>query len=410
MAATETAPAGTADLDEFRRRCRAFLEEHAVGGLPNRDDDPRGERSLAVAREFQKKLTEAGLAGLTYPKEYGGQGLTAEHERVWREEVARFPLMTMGLAVSHGMCTPVLAEFGTAEQKRRYLAKLISAEEVWCQLFSEPGAGSDVASLQARAVRDGDEWVLNGEKVWTTLAHLSDRGIILARTDPERTKHGGISMFIVDMRAPGVEVRPIYQIDGGQSFNQVFFTDVRIPADHLIPPENDGWRLATAMLMYERVAIGTGQQGGIRHTQADALIEAARRRGVIGDPVLRQELMRLYSADVCQSLVSAMTRARVKAGQTPGPGGSLGKLAGARIGAMTRTVGLAVQQMAGVAWEADDRNGDRWSRAALASFAGSIAGGTDEIQKNIIGDRVLGLPREPAVDRDVPFKDLPLGS
>jgi alkylation response protein AidB-like acyl-CoA dehydrogenase len=398
----------TTDLDAFRERCRAFLREHATGAPATADANDRGAAALAAAREFQKKLTEAGLAGLTYPVEYGGEGLTTDHERVWREESAQFPLMTAALAVSHGMCTPVLAEFGTPAQKERYLAKLISAEEVWCQMFSEPGAGSDVASLQTRAVRDGEQWVLNGQKVWTTLAHLSDRGIILARTDPDRPKHGGISMFVVDMRAPGVEVRPIHQIDGGRGFNEVFFSDVRIPADDLIPPENDGWRLATAMLMYERVAIGTGQQGGIQHELADAMIAAARRQGLLGDPVVRQELMRLYSAEVCQSLVSAVTRARAKAGQTPGPGGSLGKLAGARIAAMNRTVGLAIQGAAGVAWEPGDEHGDRWSRLALSSFALSIAGGTDEIQKNIIGDRVLGLPREPAVDRDVPFKDLPL--
>jgi alkylation response protein AidB-like acyl-CoA dehydrogenase len=398
----------TTDLDDFRARCRAFLTEHATGGLPARDEDPRGGGALEAGRRFTAALAEAGLAGLTYPVEYGGQGLTAEHDRIWREEASGFPLMTGELTISHGMCTPVLAEFGTPEQKERYLAKLISAEEVWCQMFSEPSAGSDVAALQTRAVRDGEEFVLNGQKVWTTLAHLCDRGIILARTDPTRPKHGGISMFIVDMKAPGVEIRPIHQIDGGQHFNEIFFTDVRIPASNLIPPENDGWRLATAMLMYERVAIGTGQQQGIRHERADDLIRAAERRGALGDPTVRQDLMRLYTAEVCASLVAAQTRARSKAGQAPGPGGSLGKLAGANIASMMRTVALRIQGPAAVAW-LDDR-GDRWARAALSSFASGIAGGTNEIQKNIIGDRVLGLPREPAVDKDVAFRDLKLSS
>ena len=410
MTTTDTATDRATDLDAFRARCRAFLTEHATGDVPSRDADPRGAGSLAVGKAFQAKLAEAGLAGLTYPVEYGGQGLTAEHERIWREEAARFPLMTSQLTISQGMCLPVVAEFGTPEQKEQYLAKLISAEEVWCQMFSEPGAGSDVASLQSRAVRDGDEWVLNGQKVWTTLAHLCDRGIIIARTDPDRPKHGGISMFIVDMRAPGIEIRPINQIDGGQHFNEIFFTDVRIPAGNLIPPENDGWRLATAMLMYERVAIGTGQQSGIRHEQADQLIKAARKRGVLGDPTVRQDLMKLYTAEVCQSLVSATTRARLKAGQAPGPGGSLGKLAGANIAAMLRSLALRIQGPEGVAWSRDEPGGDRWSRAALSSFASGIAGGTNEIQKNIIGDRVLGLPREPAVDRDVAFKDLRVSS
>jgi alkylation response protein AidB-like acyl-CoA dehydrogenase len=404
--ATTTAP----DLEEFRRRCRDFLAEHATGDLPAREHDPRGEGSLAVGRAFQQKLAEAGLAGLTYPREYGGQGLGPEYEKVWREEAAKHPLMTSQLTISQGMCLPVLAEFGTHEQKAKYLARVISAEEVWCQMFSEPGAGSDVASLQTRAVRDGDEWILNGQKVWTTLAHACERGIIIARTDPDRPKHAGISMFIIDLDAPGVEIRPIHQIDGGKHFNEIFFTDVRIPAENLIPPENDGWRLSTAMLMYERVAIGTGQQAGVRHEQADALINAARRRGVLDDPVIRQELMRIYSAEVCASLVALTTRARLKAGQTPGPGGSLGKLAGANIAAMLRQVALRIQGPGGAAWSPDDDGGDRWARAALSSFASGIAGGTNEIQKNIIGDRVLGLPREPAVDRGVPFKELRLSS
>jgi alkylation response protein AidB-like acyl-CoA dehydrogenase len=183
---------------------------------------------------------------------------------------------------------------------------------------------------------------------------------------------------------------------------------VRVPADHLIPPENDGWRLAPAMLMYERVAIGTGQQGGILHELADTMIQAARRRGVIDDPVIRQDLMRLYTAEVCQSLISAETSTRVKAGRAPGPGGSLGKLAFARVAAMSRGVGLEVQGAGGIAWETGDEHGDRWAGLALKSFAASVAGGTNEIQKNIIGERVLGLPREPSVDRDVPFKDLTL--
>lgn len=407
---TDTLPSDTdTDLDAFRARCRAFLEQHATGRPPRSTED-RGAVALALAKAFQAEVAAAGLAGLTYPVEYGGQGLSKEHDRIWREEASQYPLMTGELTISHGMCTPVLAEFGTEEQKRRYLARLISAEEVWCQMFSEPGAGSDVASLQTRAVRDGDEWILNGQKVWTTLAHLSDRGIILARTDPTVPKHAGISMFIVDMHAPGVEVRPIHQIDGGKHFNEVFLTDVRVPADHLIPPEGDGWRLATAMLMYERVAIGTGQQGGIRHETADALIGEARRHGRLDDPLVRQDIMRIYSAEVCKSLVSALTRSRVKAGQAPGPGGSLGKLADAQIARMTREVAMRIGGPGSAAWRAEDPHGDRWAKTTLTSFASSIAGGTDEIQRNIIGDRVLGLPREPAVDRDVPFQDLRLSS
>ena len=258
-----------ADLDDFRQRCRTFLAEHATGVNVAEGDDPRAEHALAAAKQFQGALVEAGLAGLTYPKEYGGQGLTAAHERVWREEAGTFPVMTRQLSISHGMALPMLNEYGSDEQRSTYQAKVIGAEEVWCQMFSEPGAGSDVASLQSRAVLDGDEWILNGQKVWTTLAHVCERGLIIARTDLDQPKHRGISMFILDMSAPGVEIRPIHQIDGGMRFNEVFFTDVRIPADHRIGPLNEGWRLATAMLMYERVAIGGGQALGISHGRAD---------------------------------------------------------------------------------------------------------------------------------------------
>ncbi len=233
------------EAERFRQRCREFLHEHATG-ISYEGPDPRGDRSLAAAKRFQKALAEAGLAGLTYPTEYGGQGLAKAHERIWREEYARFPDMTFQLTISHGMCLPVLNDFGTHEQKLRFMPKNITAEELWCQMFSEPGAGSDVASLQTKAVRDGDEWVINGQKVWTTLAHQCDYGILIARTNPDVPKHAGISMFIVDMRAPGVEIRPIHQIDGGTHFNEIFFTDVRIPADWLLGELNNGWNQASA--------------------------------------------------------------------------------------------------------------------------------------------------------------------
>ncbi|MFT7646183.1 MAG: alkylation response protein AidB-like acyl-CoA dehydrogenase [Candidatus Poriferisodalaceae bacterium] len=216
-------------------------------------------------------------------------------------------------------------------------------------------------------------------------------------------------MFTVDMKAPGVEIRPIHQIDGGSRFNQIFFTDVPIPADHLIPQQNDGWRLATAMLMYERVAIGTHQAQGVQHQRADALMRAARRQDKSADLRVRQDLMQLYTAEVCQSLVSMVTRARSQAGQTPGPGGSLGKLAGSNIAQQYRDLSMSIQGASGVAWEPGS-NGGRWATEALATQAARIAGGTDEIQKNIIGDRVLGIPREPAIDKGVAFRDLKLSS
>ena len=396
------------EANAFRARCKEFLDANATG-IAVDGPDPRDEQSMAQTKVYQGKVAEAGLAGLIYPSEYGGAGLTKAHDRIWREESAHYPDMTSQLTISHGMCLPMVSEYGTHEQKSAYLADMIAARTVWCQMFSEPGAGSDVASLQTRAELDGDEWIINGQKVWTTLAHVCDYGILIARTDPEQPKHAGISMFIVDMRDPAVEIRPIHQIDGGKHFNEVFFTDLRVPKDNLLGDLNNGWRMATAMLMYERVAIGTGTTSGISRPFSRRLIAHAQKTGRISDPVLRQELMKLYSEETAKSLVSMRTRAELKAGKTPGPGGSLGKLHGGRIMRHMRTLASDVGGIETVAHPDGEPSGE-WTRYLLGSFSANIAGGTDEIQKNIIGDRVLGLPREPAVDKGVPFRELKVGT
>lgn len=383
---------------EFEARCRAFLAEHSSSG----------HRDLTTAKRFQQALAEEGLAGLPYPTEFGGAGLTLEHERIYRSIAQQYPAMTSELVISHGMCLPILQQFGTDEQKRRFMADNIAARTVWCQMFSEPGAGSDVASLQTRAERDGDEWVLNGQKVWTTLAHASDYGIIIARTDPEQPKHAGISMFVVDMRAPGMEIRPIHQIDGGRHFNEVFLNDVRIPADWLIGELNNGWRQATAMLMYERVAIGSMGSGAISQPLYHTLLAAARAAGRIDEPVVRDQLMQLYAMETTKSLVAMRNRAELQAGKAPGPGGSLGKLASSVTYWRFRAIALAIAGPSSVAW--DTPEAAALQQQVLGSFQAGIAGGTDEIQRNIIGDRVLGLPRDVSVDTNLPFKDLRVGT
>jgi alkylation response protein AidB-like acyl-CoA dehydrogenase len=299
-------------------------------------------------------------------------------------------------------------EYGTHEQKAAYLSDNIAARTVWCQMFSEPGAGSDVASLQTKAERDGDTWVINGQKVWTTLAHLSDYGVIVARTNPEVAKHAGISMFIVPMDTPGVEIRPIHQIDGGEHFNEVFFTDVSIPLENLLGELNNGWNMATAMLMYERVAIGTGTTSGISTSRSDQLIEVAQKNGKITDPVIRQMLMKLREMETTASLVRMRTRAELQAGKTPGPGGSLTKLIATNIGNLYRDLSLEIVGVESMAW--GDAAGATWQRLALTGLQMGIAGGTNEIQRNIIGDRVLGLPRDISVDKGIPFKDLKVGT
>ena len=399
-------PTTTSELDEFRDRCAAFLAEHAVGMSVTDVEDPRGEQILAEAKVFQAAAADAGFAGIVYPADYGGQGLTPEHERIWREESAKHPVMTASFVISQGMCLPMLDEYGTEALREQYQAKLIRGEEVWCQMFSEPGAGSDVASLQSRAELDGEEWILNGQKVWTTLAHVCDRGIVIARTDPDQPKHRGISMFIVDMRAPGVEIRPIHQIDGGQRFNEVFFTDVRIPADHQIGPLNEGWRLATAMLMHERVAIGSSSIGGMQRPATEQLIAAATANGLTGDRRIRQEIAAMYARETAQSAMALRSKADTEAGKTPGPAGSLGKLMRAEI---SRTMRELLGRFHGPSTIAGDGVAGP-GKATLGTFASSIAGGTDEIQRNIIGERVLGLPREPSVDKDLPFRDLKVGT
>jgi alkylation response protein AidB-like acyl-CoA dehydrogenase len=398
--ATETTP-GTLSPDEaaaFRDRCRAFLAEHAK---------PGARRDLGAAKEFQGALAEAGLAGLAYAEEYGGAGLTLEHERIYRQVAQEFPQMAGELVISHGMCLPVLNEFGTEEQKRTYLPDNIAGRTVWCQMFSEPGAGSDVASLQTKAERDGDEWIINGQKVWTTLAHESDYGVMIARTDPEQPKHAGISMFIVPLRdTPGVEIRPIHQIDGGRHFNEVFFTDLRVPTENLIGEYNNGWRQATAMLMYERVAIGSMGAGSISQPNYDMLLAAAKRAGRTDDPVVRDQLMKIYAMETTKALIAIRVRAELKAGKSPGPGGSLGKLAGSVIQWRVREIAMEIAGAGSQAWDPADAKAGELQNHVVGSFSSSIAGGTDEIQRNIIGDRVLGLPRDISVDTNVPFKDL----
>ena len=294
-----------ADSEAFADQVRTFLAANTTVG--------KG-RNINAARDFQGRLAGAGLAGIPYPSEYGGAGLTLEHEKVFRQVAQEFPMMTGELVISHGMCLPVLNEFGTDEQKRKYMPDNIAARTIWCQMFSEPGAGSDVASLQMRAERDGDEWILNGQKVWTTLAHVSDYGIVIARTDPDQPKHAGISMFIVDLRTDGVEIRPIHQIDGGSHFNEVFFTDVRVPAADLLGEMNNGWRQATAMLMYERVAIGSIGAGKVAQPMYDMLVKWARQSGVIDDAVVRDELMQMYIMESTKSMVAMRSRAEMKAG------------------------------------------------------------------------------------------------
>ena len=319
-------------------------------------------------------------------------------QMIFGQEEARFNVPNAVYVIGLGMIAPTLRACGTAEQQQRYLTKLLRGEEIWSQLFSEPGAGSDVASLATSAVRDGDEWILNGQKVWTSGAQYSDFGEIICRTNPEAEKHKGITAFIVDMKTPGITIKPLKQMNGGASFNEVFFDDVRVPHENVLGDVNEGWTVAITTLMNERVAIGAG--GGTRGTVQD-VIDLARQRGMNTDARVRQQLADLYTKTRIQRFLSMRTLTAASKGKMPGPEGSVGKLFGARI---TTQLGELAVSLAGADAVAGDTH---LAQTLLMAPASHIAGGSDEVMKNILGERVLGLPGEPRPDKGVAWKDVP---
>jgi alkylation response protein AidB-like acyl-CoA dehydrogenase len=398
--------------DDFRARARAWLAANAprrASADDEADADARGQAAvLAEQKAFQAKLFDAGFAGITWPKEYGGQGLTSAEQIIWSQESRDYDLPTGAFFIGISMPGNTLVELGTEEQKKRYLPKMLRGEEIWCQLFSEPGAGSDVASLQTSAVRDGDEWVLNGQKVWTSGAQYSDFGAIIARTDPTRPKHSGISMFIVDMHAPGVTVRPLKVATGHSPFNEVFFDNVRIPADALIGEENKGWDAAVVMLGHERIAIGTMGSSRSNPLAYDSLRDLAAGLGRTSDQGVRRELAELYARGRAVQLFALLLREETQAGRLPGARGSVAKLAGSDLGRFAGNVAADVlgDQLAGF----DSEELQAVTTSIIAAPGNAIAGGTSEIQRNIIGERVLGLAKDPGVDRATPFNQLRVGT
>ncbi len=392
--------------DDFRARARAWLEANA----PRRGaaEDEGEATTLADQKAFQAKLYDAGFAGITWPQAYGGQGLTGLEQIAWSEEARDFDLPNGAFFIGLSMPGNTILEVGTEAQKKRFLPPMLRGEEIWCQLFSEPGAGSDVASLQTSAVRDGDEWVLNGQKVWTSGAQYSDFGAIIARTDPAKPKHNGISMFIVDMHAPGVTVRPLKVATGHSPFNEVFFDNVRVSADALIGEENKGWDAAVVMLRYERIAIGT--MGGSRTNPLgyESLRDLAAGLGRTGEPGVRRSLAELYARGRGFRLFQTLLREEAEAGRMPGARGSVAKLAGSDLGRFAGTVAADVlgDQLAG--FDSDDLAAV--TTMIVAAPGSAIAGGTSEIQHNIIAERVLGLAKDPGVDRSTPFNQLRVGT
>ena len=395
---------------------RQWLEENATpvrGGVGEGAAvlDRDVEKALvAEARVTQRALFDAGLAGLTWPVAYGGQGLDIDHHRVFWEEAATYDLGSQFFMIAFGTVGPTLMQIGSEAQKRRFIPAMLRGEETWCQLFSEPNAGSDVASLQTRASQDDDGWLINGQKVWTSGAHRANRGALLARTDPDQPKHQGITMFIVNMNDPGVEVRPLRQATGDAPFNEVFFENVRVTAEDVIGEVNGGWRAATTMLMNERVAIGTMGERRVGGGEFESLRALATGNRLNADPVIRQKLVGVYISERILGFLAAQVQAARRAGREPGAGGSVAKLSRALLAGRVGAVGAAIAGAHAQAWPADSVGSDRWARAAMSMYVLSIGGGTNEIQRNILGERILGLPREPQVDGNVPFRELVVGT
>jgi alkylation response protein AidB-like acyl-CoA dehydrogenase len=391
----------TTEEQRVRSRCDELLAEH----------DPK----QTPATEFLGAQYDRGLAWVHFPEGFGGLGASPKLQNVINAQLigAGAPLPYGRNPIGYGMCAPTIVTHGSDGQKQRYLRPLFTSEEVWCQLFSEPGAGSDVASLSTRAVKDGEEWVLSGQKVWTTLAHLASFGIIIARTDTEQPKHKGLTMFVVDMHAPGVDVRPLVQMTGEAEFNEVYFDDVRIPDAERLGDVGDGWRVSLTTLMNERVSIGgqVAPRGG-------GLIALALKTwdayGDRDDEAMRDELTELWIGAEVNRLTN-MRASQNRAKGTPGPEGSVGKLAMAEIN--KRMMSFVVNAMGAEgmlyppgytkARPATAMDLSSPQKAFLRVQANSIEGGTTHIMKNILGERVLGLPGDVRVDKDLPWSQVP---
>jgi alkylation response protein AidB-like acyl-CoA dehydrogenase len=393
------------NIELFRVKAREWLSANA-----RRFEGPE-PIDAAIGRAFRAELWDAGLLGITLDPAYGGQGLTAEHQKAYVDEAARYSLPPLGEAVTTGICAPTLLDFGTEEQKSRHIPRMIRGEETWTQLLSEPGAGSDLAGLQTRATRYGDEYVIEGQKVWTSGAQQADFALCVARTNPDVAKHQGLSMFIVDLKAPGVTIRPLRQMTGDADFNEVFLDGVRVPADRLVGRPDDGWRALTAMLTHERLALGAGTgaggsgQGWTRPASAQ-FIDMARANGSSSDPVVRQEVVKLYIAERILTFMGQKMRDEIAAGIPVGSKGSVAKLATAIISRQSASTGMTIAGASSQAWDPADPSGATLSAAVCFSPMTAIAGGTSEIQRNTIGERVLGLPKEPQPDRDLPFRQI----
>ena len=396
----------TPEEARFREEASSWLAENAPT-----DDAFRALSPLEQAKVWQKRKYDAGWACIGWAPDFGGRGASAIEEVIWRQEESQYDLPANFFLIGQGMIGPTLMAWASDEDKARFLPQLASGEEVWCQLFSEPAGGSDLAALRTRAERDGDDWVINGQKIWTSGAHYSDYGVIVVRTDPTVPKHKGFSYFYIDMKAPGVEIKPIKQLTGDSDFNEVYFTDVRVSDSQRLGEVGQGWQVSLTTLMNERAAIG----GSFGQMDVSLAMSVAAEVEIDGRPALEDAAVRARIADwYVQEAGLKYTGYRsltaLSRGALPGPENSIGKLVGApKMQAMSSYLMDLLGASGAIADEALAAKAGIIQRAYMGAPGLRIAGGTDEIMANIIAERVLGLPQEPRLDKGIPFNEVPTG-
>ena len=398
----------------FRQSVQEFLAEHA----PNHQattaptallgESPEAEKAhFEACRNWQRTLYDNGWAGITWPEEFGGRGGQPWQQLIFNEELAHYGLTSGFLGSTIGMVGPALMAHGTPEQQQRHLGPLLRGDVVWCQLFSEPEAGSDLANLRTQAVLDGDEWVVNGQKVWNSSAHLSDWGILLTRTDPDAPKHKGITFLLVDMNTPGIDPRPLRQITGAAHFNEVFLSDVRIPKDNVVGEVNGGWAPTRTVLANEAMVIGGSAN---RFDSTSNLIALAQRHGQSHIPLIRQQLAWCYTQEKLLGWLGNRVQQDIRQGRRPSIDGSVLKVVWSQGRRDKGELAMSILGAAGVAAPTDDAEVKLWQTEALNRFWASIGGGTDEVHRNNMSERALGLPRDLRVDKDGPWRETSKGA
>ncbi|HAR30206.1 MAG TPA: acyl-CoA dehydrogenase [Gammaproteobacteria bacterium] len=391
----------------FRAEAKAWLASNVPSAAELDGLDP-----LTAAKLWQKRKYDAGWACITWPKEFGGRGASAIEQVIWNQEESKFQGLPGGVfSIGQGMAAPTLMTWANDEAKARFIPKLASGEEIWCQLFSEPAGGSDLAALRTRAVKDGDEWVINGQKIWTSGAHYSDWAILVVRTDPSVPKHKGLTYFYINMKSPGVEVKPIKQISGEAHFNEVYFTDVRVPDSQRLGAVGQGWQVSLTTLMNERASIGAGGSA----VGFDSVFKLAQKVEIDDRPAIENASVRAKLADwYCQEsglrYTAYRTLTALSRGAIPGPENSIGKLVGAPKTQDMASFAMDLLEQAGAIRDESLSEEMALYQNTYLSIPGlRIAGGTDEIMANIIAERVLGLPQDVRVDKGIPFSEVPTG-